>query len=587
MRCTKRVCGKVTLHLGTLGVLCLAAGLAGAAPPPQKFVTDELLVQFKAGVTKTDSDNALKGAGAREADEIAPIRVKKIKVPAAAIEKVKAALAKNPRVSFVENNLLASGAAVPNDPSFGSQWHLQKIGAPLAWDISTGLATVDIAVVDSGVDPNHPDLSGKLIPGYNFLGSNADTSDVLGHGTAVAGTAAAIANNATGVAGVAWKNPVMPLVVLDATNYASYANIAKAITYAADRGVRVINVSIGGTTSSSTLQNAVNYAWNKGAIVFAAAMNSNSSAPAYPAACTNVVAVAATNSADARASFSNYGSWITIAAPGEGIYTTTRGGGYGSWNGTSFASPMTAGLAALILSVNPMLTNAQVVDILKKNSDDLGTAGFDQYFGNGRINALRALAAAQNAIPVGDTAAPSVAISSPLGGTTVKGTTTVGVSASDATGVTKVELFIDGSPIASSTTAPYSFSWDSTTVADGSHALVAYAHDAAGNVGKSSQLSVSVINAVDTAAPTAAFTSPANGATVTTKTTINVKAADDVGVTKIELFIDDQLMTSVSNSSALSYAWNSRRASAGPHIITTKAYDTAGNVGASSITVYK
>jgi len=586
MRCTKRVCGTVTLHLGTLGILCLSAALAGAAPPPQKFVADELLVQFKAGVRKADYDSLLRGAGAREADEIAPLRVKKIKVPAAAIEKVKATLAKNPRVSFVENNYLAAGAAVPNDPSFGSQWHLQKIGAPLAWDISTGLATVDIAVVDSGVDPNHPDLSGKLIPGYNFLGSNTDTSDVLGHGTAVAGTAAAIANNATGVAGVAWKNPVMPLVVLDATNYASYANIAKAITYAADRGVRVINVSIGGTASSSTLQNAVNYAWNKGALVFASAMNNNSSTPAYPAACTNVVAVAATNSADAKASFSNYGPWITIAAPGEGIYTTNRGGGYGSWNGTSFSSPMTAGLAALVLSVNPLLTNAQVVDILKSSSDDLGAAGFDQYFGHGRINALKALSTARNTIPLGDTTAPTVTIASPATGTTVKGTATVSVSASDDSGVTMVELFVDGTLAAASTTAPYSFSWDSTTVTDGFHTLVAYAHDAAGNVGESSALSVSVMNAADTIAPTATFTSPANGATVTTKATVSVNATDNVGVTKMELFIDGKLMTTVSGTN-LTYLWNCRKEAAGYHTIIAKAYDAAGNAGTTTITVYK
>lgn len=587
MRCTKRVCGKVTVHLGTLGILCLAAALAGAAPPPQKFVTDELLVQFKAGVHKAGSDTVLRGAGAQEADDIPQLRVKRIKVPAAARDKVKAALAKNPNVTFVEENFLAEPLVTPNDPSFASQWHLPKIAAPAGWDISTGSSSVDIAILDSGVDPGHPDLAGKLLPGFNFVTNTADTRDVTGHGTKVAGSAAAMANNGAGVAGVAWQNQIMPLVIADSTGYATYSRMASAITYAADRGVRIINLSYGGSTSSSTLQNAVNYAWSKGAIVFASASNYNTSTPYYPAACTNAVSVSATDANDAKASFSNYGATIDIAAPGVSILTTANGGGYASVSGTSFSSPIAAGLGALILSVNPTLSNAQVVDIITQNADDIGAPGFDQYFGHGRINVHRSLAAARNAVPVSDTTAPKAAITSPSSSSTVKGVTTVAVAASDDTSVAKVELRIDGAPLATAATAPFSFAWDTTTVADGTHTLEAVAYDGAGNIGQSGGVAVKVANAVDTIAPTVAITSPANGAKVGTSTTIAIAASDNVGVSRIELYLDGKLATSKTGISSLSYIWNTRKIAAGAHTILSKAFDAAGNVATTSITVYK
>ena len=147
---------------------------------------------------------------------------------------------------YVEPDYYAHTAADPNDPSYGSQWHLRRIGGPLAWSLSTGSDSVVVAIVDSGVYPHHPDLASKLVPGWNFVKDNADTADVLGHGTAVAGTVAAQTNNGLGVAGVTWAGRIMPLVAVDAQDYAAYSDIAAAIQYAADHGVRVINVSIGG-----------------------------------------------------------------------------------------------------------------------------------------------------------------------------------------------------------------------------------------------------------------------------------------------------------------------------------------------------
>jgi len=316
---------------------------------------------------------------------------------------------------------------------------------------------------------------------------------VTPEGTAVSGTVGALTGNLTGVAGLALRNPVLPLVVLDANNYASYANIAAAMMYAADHGAKVISISIGGSSYSSTLQNAVNYAWNKGAVIVAAAMNNASSAPVYPAALENVVAVSATNETDQLASFSNYGNWIDLAAPGVAIWTTTQGGGYGAWSGTSLATPIVSGLAALVFSVKPSLTSAQVVSLMRQQSDDLGAPGYDASFGYGRVNVYKTLLAAQTtttAPPVLDTIAPSVSITAPAQGSTIAKNVTVSVVASDNIGVTKVELYIDGQFYGTDTSTPYAFGWNTRRVAPGAHVLTSKAYDAQGNTSVSAPVTV-------------------------------------------------------------------------------------------------
>src|SRR5205085_760750 len=160
---------------------------------------------------------------------------------------------------------------------------------------------------------------------------------------------------------------------------------------AADHGARIINLSLGGPSTSSSLQSAINYAWSKNIVIVAAAGNAGNSTPEYPAACSNVVAVSATDSNDALASFSSYGSDVALSAPGVNITTTTMDGGYGTVSGTSFSSPIVSGLVALMATINPQLSNAQLVDLLKKNTDDLGAAGYDTYFGYGRVNAYKAV----------------------------------------------------------------------------------------------------------------------------------------------------------------------------------------------------
>jgi Subtilase family/Bacterial Ig domain/Fervidolysin N-terminal prodomain len=574
--------------LSFIMVICFAvANITWAGNENGPHARGQLLIKSKAGVPKGEMQRILARQGAVTAGEIEQIKVRLIRVPDHALEKVKAALEKNPHISFVEYNFIAEGFAEPNDERYSSQWHLPKISAPDGWDMCTGSDIAPIAIIDSGVDPTHPDLSGKLLSGYNFVENNTDTHDVRGHGTAVAGTAAAISNNVAGVAGVAWGNPIMPLVVLNSDNLASYYNVARAITFAADNGIRVINLSLGGPSSSSTVQNAINYAWSKGTLIFASAGNYATSTPCYPAACEHVVAVSATTSSDTRASFSNYGAWIDIAAPGASILTTNRGGGYGYWNGTSFSSPVAAGLAGLIISANPDLTNTQVVEIITQNADDLGDPGFDQYYGYGRVNACASLVAAIGTAPEPDITDPLVSIVSPEEGSTVSSSITVSVSATDNVGVERIELYIDGAFFGTSTTDPHNFYWNTNDFPDGYYELSAIGYDTSGNIGSNSvTVYVHNLQEQDSTPPVVSITSPADGAHLSKLVKITVSASDNIGVTRMQLYVDGLLMVD-KQASVISWPWNVKKASNGEHIISSKAYDAAGNVGTVSITIYK
>jgi hypothetical protein len=240
------------------------------------------------------------------------------------------------------------------------------------------------------------------------------------------------------------------------------------------------------------------------------------------------------------------------------------------------------------MSANPSLTNTQVLDILNRNADDLGNPGYDPYFGYGRVNAYRSIVAAKtNLPPPPDTIAPFVSISSPTNGAHISGGVTVSVSASDNVGVSKVELYINGILYANDSTEPYNFSWDTSRYNNGAYNLEAVAYDSSGNIGESTLITVYVDNPTDTIPPLVSITSPPQGSPVSKKVTIKVTASDNVGIGKIELFIDNVLKSTVSSGTILTYNWNTNKELNGPHVISTKAYDIAGNVSADSITVYK
>jgi type VII secretion-associated serine protease mycosin len=289
----------------------------------------------------------------------------------------------------------------PNDPDYPQQWGLNKVQAPAAWDTSTGeKATVTVAVVDTGVDLGHPDLQPHLVPGADFINKDEKGRDGNGHGTHVAGIIGAVANNGQGVAGMNWGVRVMPVRVMAADGSGADVDIAEGIRWAADHGARVMNMSLGGYQDGDSIREAVSYAIGKGCLVVAAMGNDASGDPAYPAANPGVLAVGATSPKDERASFSNSGNWMSVSAPGVGIFSTLptyetkipHKKPYGSLSGTSMAAPLVAGLASLVWSKHPDWSAQQVRQRLEQTADDLGAKGKDETFGYGRINALKALA---------------------------------------------------------------------------------------------------------------------------------------------------------------------------------------------------
>lgn len=280
-------------------------------------------------------------------------------------------------------------AVVAEDPLMTHQWHHALIRTGEAWRVSRGAGAI-IAIVDTGVDCDLTELMYQCVAGYDFVNDDFDPSDDHGHGTDVASIAAGAANNGIGGVGIAPDSRLMPLKAMSANGFGSYAAIANAVVWAADRGADVINLSLGGYYDSATLRSAISYAVARGLVVVAAAGNDNLALPAYPAAYPNVIAVAATDRDDRHWEPSNRGSYVDVAAPGAHVATTTRHG-WGELSGTSEATPIVAGVAALIRSRSPGLSAETVLSQLAAGAVDLGDPGWDPFFGHGRVDAARAV----------------------------------------------------------------------------------------------------------------------------------------------------------------------------------------------------
>lgn len=308
------------------------------------------------------------------------------------------------KVEYAEKDGLATKTSV-DDTLLPSQWSLPKVSWTLL-DQSlaqfNGLST-EIAIVDTGVDYTHPDLSGKVdtTNDWDFVNNDNDAMDDESHGTHVAGIAAASTNNSSGVASVSINSAkILPVKVLDQNGSGYYSWISNGIIWATDHGAKVINLSLGGTYNSITLQNAVNYAWNKGVVVVAAAGNSSSTRSFYPASYTNSMAVWASTQNDMKASFSNFGSWVDIGAPGVSIISTvpsnldtdSKKDGYSSFSGTSMSTPIVSGTAALIFASHPDWSAQQVRNKLESSADPVSDRNFSRgRLGKGRINVSKAL----------------------------------------------------------------------------------------------------------------------------------------------------------------------------------------------------
>ncbi|MBL8446078.1 MAG: S8 family serine peptidase [Zoogloeaceae bacterium] len=551
-----------------------------ASASTEQWAPGRLLVQPKPGLPDAVLAKILKSHGAKSVGKINGIDVHVVELATKGSEKAMAALlAHNPHVAFAELDMVVRPAATADDPYFSSAWHLQKLNIPSAWDVANGTGVV-VAVLDSGVDGGHPDLVNQMVPGWNFYDNNANTSDVNGHGTQVAGAVAASTNNSIGVSAVAPGAKIMPVRISLPDGTAYYSTMASGLTWAANNGAKVANISYQSVSGSSTVANAALYLKNKGGVTVVAAGNTGVEQTFAPT--DAMLSVSATDASDNKASWSSFGSYVDIAAPGVGILSTTAGGGYAAVSGTSFSSPITAGVVALMMNANAALSPTDIEQLLFGTATDLGDPGKDKLYGNGRVNASAAVQAAASATAL-DITSPTTSFGSPALGSVVRGVTNISINASDDVSVARVELWANGTLVGTDYSAPYEFSWDTTQVPDGGANLYAYAFDTSGNYGSSAR-SVTVSNAADTQPPTVVISNPNNGTAVSGTVTINGQGIDNVGLDSLTLFVDGKAVLSTAGTT-LTYKWNTRKVAAGGHLIELVAVDSSGNVGRQAVTV--
>lgn len=386
----------------------------------QSFVPGELIVRFKPGVSRGAQTAVLEGQGVLAQERLLLPGTVRVRLPShSSVAGTAASFERNPGVQFAQPNYVYRAEAIPNDTFFNLLWGLNNTGqavdgvvgtpdadvdAPEAWDVTTGSDAVKVAVVDTGVEYDHPDLAGNIAElGPDYYDADSDPRDENGHGTHVAGTIGANGNNGTGVTGLNWNVGLMPIRVLGPTGSGTTATVTNGFVYAAQHGAKVVNASLGGGGSDPTLASAI--AGATGTLFVVAAGNGGSDAvgdnvdlpgqAVFPCNYTaaNMICVAATDLNDTVATFSNYGTTsVDLAAPGVKIGSTFISGGYVYLQGTSMATPHVAGAAALLLAANPGASVAQLRDALLGSVDV--RAGLGALVAtSGRLNAHRALLA--------------------------------------------------------------------------------------------------------------------------------------------------------------------------------------------------
>ncbi len=385
----------LTRRLSLLGIAALVVGtalpvtgtVAGNAVPTSRGSGQHLgswLVTFKPDVATRDADGAIAAVGATEVGRLDDLGARVVNLPLGNTAAMLRMLAANPRVASIEQDVVVEAALIPNDPRWTKAWGPRLIRAPEAWNITTGNPRITIAVIDTGVDPRHPELRGRMVPGWDFQNGDSSPRDDNGHGTAVANVAAAAGNDGIGMSGMCWKCKVMPIKVLNGNGSGTHSNIAAGIVWAVKHGADVINMSIAGPRPSNIMADAVAYARRKGVIVVAAAGNEGSRKLYYPAAYPGVISVGGSTGADTLYNWSNRGTWVKLAAPGC-AYTGKPGPAWSWWCGTSFATPAVAGTAALIKGLRPGMSRTNLEQMLLTSTIRVGGVT------KGRIDAARAV----------------------------------------------------------------------------------------------------------------------------------------------------------------------------------------------------
>lgn len=574
-----------------------AAQITATSRMKPMAVSGRLLVKYKSGVSKSRQRSLVKAVAARSDREISNLGVHVIDLQDGADKEVFAKVLRGQaEVQFVESDYLCYPAEmmVPDDPLYASQWHLPAISCPQAWGMSTGSDQVTIAICDTGVEATHPDLASKLVPGWNVVDGNSDTSPVASHGTETAGTAAATGNNSLGVASPALNCKIMPVRVTSrADGAALISDMAAGVTWAADHGARVASVSYMGA-DSDMMAAAGDYIQSMGGVLVMASGNTGT----YDAVAdsSSIIVVGATTSTDTVAAFSTTGALVDLAAPGLNVLTTSPGGSYQNVSGTSFSAPLVAGAVGLLLSLNPTLTPAQIDTILKVSADDFGSQGWDPSFGWGRLNVGKAATIVEGMMTgADDTNPPAAGFLHPQIGGDINGLIGVShgelveVNALDDRAISEVKLLADGALVSTATAAPYKFSWDTSSFVDGSqHTLTAIAKDETGNV-RTVSTSVTVSASFDITPPTLSFIDPvATDGVVSLARSgaaqIQLDSQDGTAVSYVRLIGDGALLGTVDTSPYI-FSWDTSSFDVGSaHTLIAITADPAGNWAVLTVT---
>jgi thermitase len=366
-------------------------------PEGAPYVAGELLVAYEPGTSEEAEEMVVRRSGARTLEDL-PGEVRLVSFPAIrrqaseavrerALARALGYLGHNAGVEAVDYNYLREPYFIPNDPMLANQWGLISTRFRGAWNAAKG-GGAKVAIVDSGVYSEHPDI-GRIIAQRDFVEADAVADDDFGHGTHVTGIAGALTDNGKGVAGGCFECELLIAKVMGPIGFTTDSRIVEGINWSVNYGADVVNLSLGGSGDSSVLRTAVNHAYGQGAVVVAAAGNEGTNVPQYPAAYSRVIAVSATTTDGRLASFSNRGDWVDLAAPGTGILSTSKSGGYDRMSGTSMSAPLVSGLAGLLASRG--MSADSIRERMQTTAKDLGPVGDDPRFGHCRIDADNAV----------------------------------------------------------------------------------------------------------------------------------------------------------------------------------------------------